>query len=224
MRLKNIQLWKIDNYNLNLYNIFKWYLNLKKLYLVFFSIYSLNKYRIIYIYYYKFKTFKKKRARSIFKRRDNAVRVLFTRHKLMKYKRKSLILAKYSFFKPKGTKNFIFKNFITNKKKHKNLLGHPNKILLTINFRNLLLIPGVRFKKTKSNTPGILFRKKILHKNLKKKLLDQKVSLFELKKKLLNKYKKKVIFLKRNRLKFYKWKKHKKFNQIKNNMYLYKKN
>jgi len=79
--------------------------------------YSLNKYKIIYIYYYKFKVFKEKRARSIFSRNDNKCMFLKQKQRLTKYRKKSLIFTKHNFIKPFGAKNFIIKNFIIIKKK-----------------------------------------------------------------------------------------------------------
>jgi len=108
------------------------------------------------------------------------------KRRLTKYRKKSLIFTKYNFIKPFGVKNFIIKNFIINKKRYKNLFGNPDKSLLIINFRNLLLVPGVRFKKIKSNT-SLIFLKKILQKNLKKKLLNKKILLLALKKKIIKK-------------------------------------
>jgi len=119
--------------------------------------YSLNKYKIIYIYYYKFKVFKEKRARSVFSRNDNKCMFLKQKRRITKYRKKSLIFTKHNFIKPFGAKNFINKNFINNKKRYKNLFGNPDKSLLIINFRNLLLVPGVGFKKAKSSTSLIFF-------------------------------------------------------------------
>jgi len=135
----------------------------------------LNKYKIIYIYYYKFKRFREKRARSIFQRTENKHAISKILSKSLKRKRKILTFTKYNYTKFFGAKNFTFKNLVNNKKRYKILFGYPNKILLTVNFRNLLLVPGVRFKKLKPSTPLVVFIKKSLKKNywknIKKKII-----------------------------------------------------